>query len=555
MAARSAGIPCEGALTIAEHAEVVDEAVEGVFETFDRMSFIDPDDNNHFHWRLEQWDNDKHVQRTASLVKSTKMMQKGQTRGPWHLLAWTAFHFFPNLDPANTGSEYQKQYEIAYELCEVYDKTKTRMDDNMLKEQQLICYPGSKLGNAMIEDLRRAITTRDADDLYRYIRGVLHPQDMNVVEKFKSKYGLDPIQFKDAYVGVRMHIYADFWAHQGFVGARSPRANDVAGLYVGNDFNHLTFFRKDGQAPKIERGKDLAIESHYGHGNAIRYPDLPGYVYKYFRPFDAKLIKRNNPEEFAKAYRALHEMFVEYQRVRGGQPYKAPAPFHPDRINVDFFKTMTQYDKVPRNNYYFEKIRAADILHMPNGFISRFLSTEPTDDYDLIAVMRKRLKTNPREMTLPYFALASLCHLCWVETKMDEHFGGSFHRWVGQHLMYNMEQKSVDDMTKEYEESGESFGMPTFEQWQKSSSAMGNRSAHGLTPIDDAVRHYWTVVGTQDEPVALVSICNLCRQWLSVQEHRTSPRMHGVLMLLRKAACRLRELVGDQVANFFTGKK
>jgi hypothetical protein len=561
MAARSAGIPCEAALNIGEYAELVDEAIEGKHEMFG-MTFIDTNNDN-FHWKLEYWEQNQHVQRTASAVASKLMLQKGghkwkpwaENRGPWHALAWTAFHFFPNLDPPNTGSTYQKQYELSYELMELFEKTMTRKDENLLLEQQLVCYPGSKLGNAMVEDLRKAIAAKNSDELYYYIRNTLHREEMSIAEKFKSRHGLDPILFKDAYMGVRMHVFADFWAHQGFAGARSPRFNDVTNLCVGPDFKHMFPFNDDRQIPIKEEIVNAATESHYGHGNAIRYPDQPGYVYHYIRPFDLKEIKRNNAEEFTKAYKAMHELFVEYQKVRGGEPYKKPSAFHPDSVNIDFFKGMPQYAKVPRNQYYFNKIRFTDFTNMPNDFCSRFISTDLIDDYDLIVAMRKRRDKN-KELNLLYFALAALCHLSWVETKMNEHFGGSFHGWIGKNLLYKADQTTVEEAEKLFLSNISSgLAMPTFYEWQIASSAMGSRSGHGLTPIDQAVEHYHKVKGTSDESVALVSICNLCREWLSKTEHRNSTRMHSVLMLFRKAAYWLRELVGEKFANFFTGKK
>ena len=62
-------------------------------------------------------------------------------------------------------------------------------------------------------------------------------------------------------MGVKMHVYADLWAHQGFVAARSPRSNDVKGLVVGYELRIIGPLEKRSQAS--QEGKVLLRKNSF----------------------------------------------------------------------------------------------------------------------------------------------------------------------------------------------------------------------------------------------------------------------------------------------------
>ena len=536
MAARAAGVRSDMALEIAEHAELVDEAIEG--KGPDKNTYIDKNNDN-FHWKAEYWTKDKHVQRTASAVLSKEFVQKGKNRGPWHALTWTAFHFLPNLDPQGTASDYFKKYEFDPELVSEHTPdyrsfshvlSKGKKDKNLHMEQQLICYPNSTLAKAFVEDLKTALKADGSKKVEEYIENSLYAQERQVLRDFKrliAKGDIDPIKFKIALMGVKMHVYADLWAHQGFVAARSPRCNDVKGLVVGYDFSSMVPWKNDPKPPGKEKFFAGKVASHYGHGNAIRYPDQPGYLYEYVRPFDKKLIQRNNPVEFAAAYASMVELFKLFKDSVGGE--KEKSQYCPGEIGVSYFKAMKDYDKVARNNTYHKTITKYD-----KQCAGSFIDTKLTGDYDLIAVLRAREGQN-----LPYFALAALCHLTFTEKSMDKAFGGghgAYHKWIGQNLMYDAKKKVGSIFGTGKSDKPEKHSIPAYDKWLKLSSAHGKRAAHDLSRIDQAVKEHHTKKGEAAIKKSLEKIYDLCRSWLRKNQDKSRKRTEAVLFLTHEAA-------------------
>ena len=133
-------------------------------------------------------------------------------------------------------------------------------------------------------------------------------------------------------LGIAMHVYADTFSHQNFVGALH-RANKVTGLgsddksidvlLQGNPISAamaelggsirgflrkliqwvLTAFfvmRQEGKGP-LEYWKEISADQPLGHATAGSYPDLPFLVWHYRNGKNEPLITRDNPSDFLTA--------------------------------------------------------------------------------------------------------------------------------------------------------------------------------------------------------------------------------------------------------------
>jgi len=99
-------------------------------------------------------------------------------------------------------------------------------------------------------------------------------------------------------LGIAAHVYADTWAHQGFVGLNDP-INGAGGFLDG----------KNGALPGISGALPPV-----GHGQAATYPDMPYLVWSYVDA-GGNHISRNNPGDFLAAADALCRMFQSWLGV------------------------------------------------------------------------------------------------------------------------------------------------------------------------------------------------------------------------------------------------
>lgn len=95
-------------------------------------------------------------------------------------------------------------------------------------------------------------------------------------------------------LGVAAHVFADTWAHQGFIGVRNER-------------NDLT------EAVNVATGEELDINElpPLGHGQAGHYPDQPFLHWRFTNEL-GEVIDRNNPEDFTTAADQLCRVFQRY---------------------------------------------------------------------------------------------------------------------------------------------------------------------------------------------------------------------------------------------------
>ncbi|GEM_PF-4892288 len=464
LAARGAGFEHDWALKIGEYAELIDETWNSrkSSKIGGHKNYV-ADHDKSLYWKPEDFFGVKHrkgsiksslpkVQRTVTAVMSAKMMQKGGGRKPWFILSWSAFHFLPNLDrvgpSANTGTapDYRQRYAFITE--------KTRLVGNaeiLKKEQMLICYPDSKLARAMIDDTKKAVTgagitlekpTGAPNDIYQYINYTL--SDKTILDTFiEYNGGFSPQEFIIALVGVRLHVFADLWAHQGFAAARSPRINDACRDSFHVRHSEGKWFREV-DAKSHKKGfttKDKILpSSHYGHGNAYTYPDLPSYQYRYVRPFDHRVIIRDNPIEFANAYSAMYDLLKDLKTTVFSTSGSTTANDHftPDKFSQDFWRNHfikseeNAHEKKPRN----ARLRSLASRDLDSTQKKQFIKDDDNADFGLIEFMHQRRKKN-NESNLAYFSLAALCHLRWFgQVLRKSALGSNYPKWVNDNSGY-----------------------------------------------------------------------------------------------------------------------
>ncbi len=458
LAARHAGFSHALSLKLGEYAELVDETwnSRNPSTTGGHKNYV-ADHDTHFYWKPEDFFGVKHrklsmksslpkVQRTVTAVMSSKMMQKGEGRTEWFILSWSAFHFLPNLDSISSNrnkSDYWRKYAFVTNANDL----KNNKDDILQKEQMLICYPESTLAKAMIEDTKKII------DASRNVESTNHKNWMKVLGNFIGKKTIEEFteyvdeyssdEFITALVGVRMHVLADLWAHQGFAAARSPRINDVFAdsFHVSHSDNK---WHREVDATSHKKSfsvKDKVLpSSHYGHGNAYTYPDLPSYRYRYIRPFDLRLITRDNPSEFAKAFAAMLELLLYFNKKSNIDESGIKKAALKSRLSqADFWRNhfieneKDAHEKKPRNR----ALRQLACAHLEDDQKKDFIKDDANPDFGLIEHMHERRKKEG-EKNLAYFSLAALYHLRWFNMMMSKptRFGGNYPAWANKNLQY-----------------------------------------------------------------------------------------------------------------------
>lgn len=468
LAARAAGFSREDSCLIASYAEIVDETWNSGHSVNPfgkgskaRNQWIKDD----YSWS-PKYITTGHCFRTAHWVYSTKFMKKSTGRSEEMTGVWTAFHFLPGLTPHGMYSFDMQGHEKVLDDAIMYQtgkrdrrlhkpfshnpfKKKKQIGGRMLKDstlkarmrkfrdgswdgptkwelkQQLVCYPYSPTSQNMLQDtlhICKAKTGKGSSlfrqQLVAHAKGTIAGSEKfrDITEKFLNeiqKRGISTEfsrrKFLLALIGLRMHVFADTFAHQGFAGVRSAAINDVKNM------------KAQGKAvtPRmLDKEKWIADISYFGHGRADSYPDYPSVQYEYTRPWDGLLIKRNNPEQFTHAYCNM-VLFLEDARENLGVAGSTKRPFAPttkstgqssDKIGEGFFRSLP-IDKPKRCDAYLRHIRTVD-----KTSLKAFKDFE-NKDFGVIRAMYDRSK-----LELGYFNLAAIYHQGWVKKQVADHF-------------------------------------------------------------------------------------------------------------------------------------
>ena len=115
--------------------------------------------------------------------------------------------------------------------------------------------------------------------------------------------------------GITAHVYADTFAHFGFVGL-SCNWNKVRIESVTPRRSHtkriLKYIRDKYENFKVRIAGTFAETVPVGHGAVATYPDRPYLNWQYIPEDGRGLVKRENPKDFVKASELLYGFFVEF---------------------------------------------------------------------------------------------------------------------------------------------------------------------------------------------------------------------------------------------------
>jgi hypothetical protein len=220
---------------------------------------------------------------------------------------WIPFHFLPGNDRTGSGG--------AAEPADYY--------------RRLVCRPNSPVAQEMVR---------------------------HCVNDHASAHALHRL-------GITMHVYADTWAHQGFVGVIHP-INHVNDLEDDDEnerdsskfATRLATFFGDAFDSVASRFVD---QVPLGHGAALSHPDLPFLTWRYKNGLN-EVVERNNPEDFLAAAVHLFEALVAFRRARGDR--NNPSELRTDDLKriADNFTEIRSRDGEERLKRWTECIARGD---------------------------------------------------------------------------------------------------------------------------------------------------------------------------------------------------
>lgn len=166
---------------------------------------------------------------------------------------WVPFHFLPG----NMKHELVNGYGFVTDL-------KNFSIDRDLPDFKCVCAPNSELVGKMIQRI-----TGNNTSLLR--------------------------------IGIAMHVLADTWAHQLFVGSPNAYINDVSDLIENKHSNASNGTPDIGTAYSV---------TYLGHGRAGHLPDIPSQSYQYTPSWSTVKANVSNPVRFYNAFCQMVDVMV-----------------------------------------------------------------------------------------------------------------------------------------------------------------------------------------------------------------------------------------------------
>jgi hypothetical protein len=174
-----------------------------------------------------------------------------------------------------------------------------------------------------------------------------------VIERQDRSYALHRL-------GIAMHIYADTWAHQRFVGFMD-RANAATDLESSIEVPKPSM--KDRALDIAARLRDWVKGSFVGelfplgHGAVLTHPDLPFLAWSYTNGLGER-VERDNPREFGAAARALYVAMVRYRNRNPEQTVEVPEDIF---AKIDHhLASIRSFDENQRHEQWLYLIRTGE---------------------------------------------------------------------------------------------------------------------------------------------------------------------------------------------------
>ncbi|MBC3918252.1 hypothetical protein H8L32_12245 [Undibacterium sp. CY18W] len=236
--------------------------------------------------------------------------------------AWIPFHFLPGNNglPAGQG-------------------------DDLGFIQRIICKPNSYVARDMVAECIQRKTDRNA--LHR--------------------------------LGITMHVYADTWAHQGFVGVEDAinRASQLTSKHAEHTSDSMGDSIKDYFSHLFDhaKGEFVAGALPLGHGAVLSYPDRP-YLNWAYTNGAGEVVNRDNPKDFLEA---ADHMCIAMKSFRAGDASLSATGLTPeDKDKIDkLIRGTINEDGDIRHATWLKAIRKAhfsfgkiDLTYVPKGLNS-----------------------------------------------------------------------------------------------------------------------------------------------------------------------------------------
>jgi hypothetical protein len=179
-------------------------------------------------------------------------------------------------------------------------------------------------------------------------------------------------------LGITMHVYADTWAHQGFVGMQDE-VNRLHNLCNANNEpdNNLISWLKNLFGDKFDEAQSCLVGSvlPLGHGAALSNPDKPFLKWGYDNNKGEK-IKRDNPTDFLDA--ADHMCKAMQCYLAGNPDSKVAGLPEKDKSKIDeLLRNITSDTGDERHDVWMQAINSGKfsfdnkpISYIPKGLNS-----------------------------------------------------------------------------------------------------------------------------------------------------------------------------------------
>lgn len=135
---------------------------------------------------------------------------------------------------------------------------------------------------------------------------------INELLRFNNNPNRPEVDYLLQLVGLRIHVFADTWAHQDFVGDGIKAINDCLGYYnflqKGDELEQLNWdFKIFSKADNLTYSPNVqSPKSYLGHGKLGHFPDY-SWAKIYYSPAwlqgnNTKMLLHNNPENYQVAF-------------------------------------------------------------------------------------------------------------------------------------------------------------------------------------------------------------------------------------------------------------
>ncbi len=221
--------------------------------------------------------------------------------------------------------------------------------------QKLICYPNSYVAQDMV---RECIAQRD------------------------EKYALHRL-------GITMHVYADTWAHQGFLGI-NDKLNDAIELLDADGKRNQRLMDR---LASFFIGEALPL----GHGTVLGNPDKPYLRWGYINGHGTR-ITRNNPRDFLEA---TQHLYLALKRYRLGDPDAVVPPLNTiDRSKIaHYLETLTDSSGHNRHQAWLKAINQGEFSFGPAPVnVQLSYVDKGRDSWKFNALGTEKLKDSPEDI-------------------------------------------------------------------------------------------------------------------------------------------------------------